>query len=235
MDQKDTDETHTDPDSPKVTWHEHAVSRAERERANGHRGCVVWFTGLSGCGKSTVANMVDQQLFAQGVRTYVLDGDNVRHGLNAGPQMLSPDYGDAYAERFGLGFSEMDRQENIRRIGSVAQLFASAGLVTLTAFVSPFRRDRDAVRRLVEDARQGDFVEVFVDTPLEVCEARDPKGLYRLARAGEIKDFTGIDSPYEPPESPELRLEGGRHSPEHLASQVVAYLEQRQLLTIKAP
>jgi adenylylsulfate kinase len=208
-----------------VVWHQHAVSREARERLNGHRGCVVWFTGLSGCGKSTVANIVDQMLHARGVHSFLLDGDNVRHGLNASPALLAP-YGEDHARRFGLGFAAQDRTENIRRIGAVAQLFASAGLVTLTAFVSPYRADRDAVRRQVEaQGRPGDFVEVFVDAPLEVCEARDPKGLYKQARAGQIAHFTGISDPYEPPVSPELRLPSADSPPEVLAEQVLAYLQ----------
>lgn len=204
-----------------VVWHEHAVARTEREQQAGHRGCVVWFTGLSGCGKSSVANHLDQLLFHRGLRSFVLDGDNIRHGLSAGPQLLEREYGSEFAARFGLGFSDQDREENIRRIGSVAQLFASAGLITITAFVSPFRKDRDAVRRLVESERAGDFFEVFVNTPIEVCERRDPKGLYKKARAGEIKNFTGIDSPYEPPRNPELELRGGEGSIEELACQVL--------------
>ena len=186
-----------------IVWHQQSVSRADREQLNGHRGCVVWFTGLSGCGKSTVSNLVDHKLHALGVRSYVLDGDNVRHGLNAPTALLKPTYGDAFAARFGLGFGAEDRTENIRRIGAVAQLFAEAGLVTLTAFVSPYRKDRDAVRAMLAP---GDFIEVFVDAPLELCERRDPKGLYKKARAGEIRGFTGIDDPYEAPASPEVRL-----------------------------
>ena len=210
----------------KITWHEHAVDRQAREKLNGHRGCVVWFTGLSGCGKSTVANEVDHQLHALGAHTFLLDGDNVRHGLNASPELLTDRHGDEFAQRFGLGFSAMDREENIRRIGSVAGLFCAAGLVTLTAFVSPYRKDRDAVRRQVEESgAKGDFVEVFVDTPLEICESRDPKGLYKLARAGKIKNFTGIDDPYEAPESPELVLAGGTESPQVLAGKVIAFLK----------
>ncbi|MDX1948039.1 MAG: adenylyl-sulfate kinase [Pirellulaceae bacterium] len=211
-------------ESTHVVWHDHAVPRAEREKLNGHRGCVVWFTGLSGCGKSTVANVVDRQLHAAGLHSFLLDGDNVRHGLNASPAMLAG-YGEEFARRFGLGFSAEDRQENIRRIGAVAELFASAGLITLTAFVSPFRADRDAVRKQVETRGQpGDFVEVFVDAPLAVCEARDPKGLYKKARAGELKDFTGLDSPYEPPTHPDLRLESDQQTPEVLAARVLAHL-----------
>lgn len=206
---------------PKVVWHDHAVTRSERERLNGHAGCVVWFTGLSGSGKSTVANLVEQKLMRAGVRTYLLDGDNVRHGLNATPAMLAERHGQSFADRFGLGFGAEDREENIRRIGAVAQLFCDAGLVTLTAFVSPYRRDRDAVREML---KAGDFVEVFVDTPLEVCESRDPKGLYKKARAGEIKNFTGIDDPYEPPKVAELVLPGGELTADKLADRVVDYL-----------
>lgn len=210
-----------------VVWHQHAVSRDDRERLNGHAGCVVWFTGLSGCGKSTIANLVDRRLLELGVRSYLLDGDNIRHGLNASPAMLAPDYGDAFARRFGLGFSAEDRAENIRRIGAVAELFSSAGLMTLSAFVSPYRRDRDAVRTHVERfGRPGSFVEVFVDAPLEVCEARDPKGLYKKARAGEIKHFTGIDDPYEPPVAPELHLKSGQEPPDVLAGAVIEHLRQ---------
>ncbi|MDH3719036.1 MAG: adenylyl-sulfate kinase [Planctomycetota bacterium] len=205
-----------------VHWHEHSVSRQQREALNGHRGCVVWFTGLSGSGKSTVANLVDHRLHQMGVHSFVLDGDNVRHGLNATPSLLEPGFGAQHARRFGLGFSAEDRAENIRRVGAVAELFSAAGVVVLTAFVSPFRRDRDSVR---EQLSEGDFVEVFVDTPLEVCEARDPKGLYKKARAGEIEGFTGIDDPYEPPQKPELVLNGGDQSPQELADQVVAYLK----------
>src|SRR4051812_1626243 len=185
-----------DQNAPIVVWHEHAVARADRERLNSHRGCVVWFTGLSGCGKSTVANAVDQILHQRGVHAYVLDGDNVRHGLNATPQMLTESYGQEFAARFGLGFGPQDRQENIRRVGAVAKLMCDSGLIVLTAFVSPYRADRDAVRAMLAP---GDFIEVFVDAPLDVCEARDPEGLYKKARAGELKDFTGIDAPYEPP------------------------------------
>ncbi|MEX1027538.1 MAG: adenylyl-sulfate kinase [Candidatus Paceibacterota bacterium] len=210
-----------------VVWHSQAVSRAERERLNGHRGCVLWFTGLSGCGKSTVANVVDHKLHALGAHTFLLDGDNVRHGLNASPAMLAAEHDEQFAQRFGLGFSAQDREENIRRIGAVAELFASAGLITITAFVSPYRRDRDAVRQRIEGSGQaGDFVEVFVDAPLEVCESRDPKGLYKKARAGELKGFTGIDDPYEAPQRPELRLASAEHTPEVLADQVIEYLRQ---------
>jgi len=208
---------------PIVVWHHHVVSRADRERLNGHRGCVVWFTGLSGCGKSTVANLVDQKLLARGVHSYVLDGDNVRHGLNATPQMLAERYGEAFAARFGLGFGQQDREENIRRVGAVARLMCDDGLITLTAFVSPYRADRDAVRASLDP---GDFLEVFVDAPLEVCEARDPKGLYKKARAGQIIDFTGIDAPYEAPLQPELVLKSAEHPPDALAEQVLSFLNK---------
>jgi adenylylsulfate kinase len=204
-------------------WHAHSVSREEREQLNRHKGCVIWFTGLSACGKSTVANLVDHKLHSRGVHSFVLDGDNVRHGLNAAPAGLKERHGEEFAKRFGLGFSAQDREENIRRIGAVADLFASAGVIALTAFISPYRRDRDAVR---ERLKPGDFIEVFVDAPIEVCESRDPKGLYKKARAGEIKGFTGIDDPYEAPTNPELRLDAAAKSAEQLADEVIAYLEK---------
>jgi adenylylsulfate kinase len=210
-------------EKPIVVWHDHSVSRADRERLNGHRGCVVWFTGLSGCGKSTVANLVDELLHQRGVRSYLLDGDNVRHSLNATPEMLARRYGEDFGKRFGLGFSQQDREENIRRLGAVAGLLADAGLVTLTAFVSPFRSDRDAVRASLAP---GDFIEVFVDASLETCEARDPKGLYKKARAGEISNFTGIHSAYEPPVQAELVLDSNRVRPPELGEQVLRYLEK---------
>ncbi|MFM7184819.1 MAG: adenylyl-sulfate kinase [Planctomycetota bacterium] len=206
-----------------VRWHEHAVSRADRERAAGHQGCVLWFTGLSGCGKSTLANAVDRLLHERGCRTFVLDGDNVRHGLSAAPALLEERHGKEFAARFGLGFGAADREENIRRIGSVADLFAQAGVITLTAFISPYRRDRDAVRRLLAP---GDFVEVYVKAPLAVCEGRDPKGLYKKARAGEIKGFTGIDDPYEEPLAAELTVDSAARRPDELAAEVVAWLER---------
>lgn len=205
-----------------VHWHEHAVSRQERENSNGHTGCVVWFTGLSACGKSTIANLLDHKLHLMGVHSFVLDGDNIRHGLNAGPGMLKPQHGEEFAKRFGLGFSAQDREENIRRIGAVAKLFCDAGILAITAFISPYRVDRDRVRALMAD---GDFIEIFVDAPLEVCEARDPKGLYKKARAGELKGFTGIDDPYEAPVKPELVLDAGQKSAETLADEVLAYLK----------
>lgn len=205
-----------------VHWHAHAVSREERETLNDNKGCVVWFTGLSACGKSTIANLVDHKLHSMGKHSFVLDGDNIRHGLNAGPAMLRPVHGEEFAKRFGLGFSAQDREENIRRIGTVAKLFAEAGIVAITAFISPYRVDRDRVRQSMP---KGDFIEIFVDVPLEICEQRDPKGLYKKARAGELKGFTGIDDPYETPQNPELVLDGAQTSADALANEVIAYLK----------
>ncbi|WP_336282020.1 adenylyl-sulfate kinase [Cronobacter dublinensis] len=171
-----------------VVWHAHPVTAAQREQLHGHRGAVLWFTGLSGSGKSTVAGALEEALHQLGVSTYLLDGDNVRHGLCS-----------------DLGFSDDDRKENIRRVGEVAKLMVDAGLVVLTAFISPHRAERQMVR---EQLGAGRFIEVFVDTPLEVCEARDPKGLYKKARAGELRNFTGIDAVYEAPQAPEIHLDG---------------------------
>jgi adenylylsulfate kinase len=207
-----------------VTWHEHQVTRSNRESLNGHKGCVIWFTGLSGSGKSTIANTLDHKLHQSGMHSMVLDGDNVRHSLNAGTSMLVESHGEAFAQRFGLGFSAIDREENIRRIGAVAQLFSQAGIISLTAFISPYRIDRDRVRNSLVP---GEFIEVFVDTPIEVCEERDPKGLYTKARAGELKGFTGIDDPYEAPASPELVLSASEKTPEQLADEVIAYLVEK--------
>jgi len=193
-----------------IHWHEHSVSKAERWQLGGHKGAVLWFTGLSASGKSTVANTVDHKLHQMGKRTFVLDGDNIRHGLNK-----------------NLGFSAEDRAENIRRIGEVGKLFVQAGVLAITAFISPYRRDRDAVRALLEP---GEFIEIFMDTPIEICEQRDPKGLYKKARAGQIKGFTGIDDPYEPPEKPELVLDGGRKGIDELADEVIAWLSARGVL-----
>ncbi len=193
--------------SSNVVWHEGTVDRAMRERLNGHKGAILWFTGLSGSGKSTLAHAVEERLHAMGVRTYVLDGDNIRHGL----------CGD-------LGFSDADRVENIRRIGEVAKLFVEAGTVALTAFISPFRVDRDRVRALVAD---GDFFEVFCDCDLAVCEERDVKGLYKKARAGEIPEFTGISSPYEAPENPEIRVDTARQDLADSVETVLAVLRDK--------
>ncbi|GIW39688.1 MAG: adenylyl-sulfate kinase [Candidatus Binatia bacterium] len=196
-----------DPKSRDIVWHSSTVTREERERRSGHRGCTIWLTGLPASGKSTLANLLEKTLWERGARAYVLDGDNIRHGLNR-----------------DLGFSPEDRQENIRRIGEVAKLFTDAGVIVITAFISPYRSDRDNVRRIM---REGDFIEVFVDAPLEVCEARDPKGHYKKARAGSLPDFTGVSAPYEAPENPELRLRTDRLSPEECVSRIVAFLEER--------
>jgi adenylylsulfate kinase len=195
--------------STNITWHESGVSAEERAALNGHRPALLWFTGLSGSGKSTLANGVARALHERGVHTYVLDGDNVRHGLNK-----------------DLTFSAEDRVENIRRIGEVAKLFVDAGLVTMTAFISPYREDRARARAIVGDA----FIEVHVDADVAVCESRDPKGLYKKARAGEIGDFTGISSPYEAPENPELRIDTSAASLEDCVAQVVAYLASRGIV-----
>ncbi len=210
-----------------VTWHEHQVTRERREALHGHRGCVIWFTGLSGSGKSTIANTLDHRLHGLGLHSAVLDGDNVRHGLNAGPGMLRDTHGPDFASRFGLGFSAIDREENIRRIGAVAQLFCDAGLIALTAFISPYRIDRDRIRGTL---RPGEFIEIFVDTPIEICERRDPKGLYKKARAGELKGFTGIDDPYEAPQAPELVLPGGEQTPDQLAEIVIDHLILKEII-----
>jgi bifunctional enzyme CysN/CysC len=197
---------------PDARLYRHAMSvdKAARAAVNGQKPCVLWFTGLSGAGKSTVADLVEQQLHALGKRTMILDGDNVRHGLNR-----------------DLGFSDADRIENIRRVGEVARLMVDAGLITLVSFISPFRSERQMVRELMEP---GEFFEIFVDASLEVCEARDPKGLYRKARAGQLPNFTGIGSRYEPPSAPELRLPAGEAPPDVLAEQVMALLQARGML-----
>ncbi len=213
--------------SNNITWHDHNVTRNEREKLNGHKGCVIWFTGLSASGKSTIANIVEQKLYERGTRSYLLDGDNVRYGLNAGPDILEERHGAEFSKRFGLGFSAEDREENIRRIGAVAKLFCEAGIIVLTAFISPYRRDRDAVRASLND---GDFMEIFIDTPIEICEQRDPKGLYKKVRAGEIKGFTGIDDPYEAPLQPELRIDGGKKDADTLAEEVISHLEKAGII-----
>ncbi len=211
-----------------VTWHEHRVSREMHEKKNNHKGCVIWFTGLSGSGKSTIANTLDHKLFQAGIQTVVLDGDNVRHGLNAGSGMLEETHSAEFAKRFGLGFSAIDREENIRRIGAVAEIFSQTGIMALTAFISPYCVDRDRVRNTLNN---GEFIEIFVDTPIEVCEQRDPKGLYKKARAGEIKGFTGIDDPYEAPVKPELILLAAEKTPDELADEVIAYLKDKNIIT----
>lgn len=193
-----------------ITWHQATVTAEDRERLLNQKGCVIWFTGLSGSGKSTLANAVAQLLHQRQHHTYVLDGDNVRHGLNK-----------------NLGFSPADREENIRRIGEVAKLFADAGSIVMTAFISPYRADRAQARALLPEDR---FVEVFVECPLDVCEERDVKGLYKKARAGEIKEFTGISAPYESPIEPEVTLNTAELSLEESAMAVIAYLEAADLV-----
>jgi len=192
-----------------IVWHDHQLDKAERSVLKGQKPCILWFTGLSGSGKSTIANAVEVKLAKLKKHTYLLDGDNVRHGLNK-----------------DLGFSDEDRVENIRRIGEVSNLFVDAGIIVLSAFISPFREDREIVRRL---ANEGEFIEIFVDTPLEVCERRDPKGLYAKARKGEIPDFTGISSPYETPENPEIHIKDGLGI-EESADVIVNYLHDKNYI-----
>ncbi len=196
--------------SSNVVWHHATVTRERRQEQNGHKSCVLWFTGLSGAGKSTLAHAVEEVLYERGCRTFVLDGDNVRHGL----------CGD-------LGFSIEDRKENIRRVGEVAKLFTEAGIIVLTAFISPLRSDREAVRNILP---HGDFLEVYCAASLEVCESRDVKGLYKKARAGEIPEFTGISSPYEAPPSPELVVETGALSLEESVDKVLDLLTGRGII-----
>jgi len=194
-----------------VVWHHATVTRARREMQNMHRGAIIWFTGLSGSGKSTLAHAVEEALHQQGCRTFVLDGDNVRHGLCS-----------------DLGFSSKDRVENIRRIGEMAKLFMEAGIIVLTAFISPYRDDRERVRGMVE---HGDFMEIFCDAPLEICESRDVKGMYKKARTGQIADFTGISSPYESPEKPELSVNTGNEELDECVQQVIGEMVQHGLIS----
>ena len=196
--------------STNIVWNKHAVDKARRAESLGQKPRVLWFTGLSGSGKSTIANLLEQKLTAQDKHTYLLDGDNIRHGL----------CGD-------LGFTAQDRVENIRRISEVSKLFVDAGMIVITAFISPFRADRAFCRNLLAE---GEFVEVFVDTPIEVCEQRDPKGLYKKARSGDIKDFTGIDSDYEAPNTPEIRLEYVEESAEQTVERLYAILAEKGLV-----
>ncbi len=203
----------TDQKSINITWHEGHVTREDREKLLGQRGVTVWLTGLSGSGKSTVAVAAEKVLVESGRLSYVLDGDNVRHGLNS-----------------NLGFSPDDRTENIRRIGEVAKLFSETGVVVFTSFISPYRADRDAVRAIMPE---GDFIEVHVAANVETCEGRDVKGLYKKARAGEIPEFTGISAPYEAPEKPELVLDTATQSVQESTLQLIAYLEQRGVLSSK--
>ncbi|MDQ0162538.1 adenylyl-sulfate kinase [Aeribacillus alveayuensis] len=190
-----------------IVWHHSKVTKEDRQKLNGHKSVVLWFTGLSGAGKSTLSVEVEKELHQRGIRTYILDGDNIRHGLNK-----------------NLGFSAEDRKENIRRIGEVSKLMVDAGIVTLTAFISPYREDRDMVRQLLGEK---EFIEIYVKCSLEECERRDPKGLYKKARAGEIKGFTGIDDPYEAPENPELVVETDKQTLEESVKKVITYLEEK--------
>ena len=202
--------TASTPKATNIVWHEASVDRAARADKRGHRSAILWFTGLSGSGKSTLANAVNAALFERGLATYVLDGDNVRHGLCK-----------------DLGFSDADREENIRRIGEVAKLFLDAGVIVLTAFVSPFRADRDKARDLVE---AGDFFEIFCAADLDVCESRDPKGLYAKARSGAIKEFTGISSPYEAPDTPELKIDTGAQELAQSVEVVIKALQDKGVI-----
>lgn len=197
----------TQKKSSNTVWHEATVTRDLRQNKNGHRAVILWFTGLSGSGKSTLAHAVEDRLFKMGCSTFVFDGDNVRHGLCA-----------------DLGFSQEDRHENIRRIGEMCKLFIHAGVISLTAFISPFRVDRQRVRQMVNT---GDFIEIYVSASIDVCESRDVKGLYKKARAGKIKDFTGISSPYEEPIYPDLEVDTGGQSLEESVDRVIGYLVSR--------
>jgi adenylylsulfate kinase len=195
-----------------ITWHEGSVTREKRAALLKQQGATLWFTGLSGSGKSTIAYTLEHALVQDGHQAYVLDGDNIRHGLNK-----------------NLGFTGADREENIRRIGEVAKLFADAGILTITSFISPYRKDRDQVRA-IHDAGKLPFIEIHVNTPIETCEGRDPKGLYKKARAGQIKNFTGIDDPYEAPSNPELTLDTTSVSPQQAVMLIVEYLQKRGIL-----
>jgi len=195
-----------------ITWHEGHVTREERASLLNQKGCTLWFTGLSGSGKSTLAFTLEHALVQAGRLAYVLDGDNIRHGLNK-----------------NLGFSAADREENIRRIGEVAKLFADAGLITMTSFISPYRKDRDLVREL-HKAGNLPFIEVFVNTPIATCEQRDPKGLYKKARAGQLKGFTGIDDPYEEPLKPELTIDCTAVSPQDATVLLLQYLQKNGIV-----
>ena len=203
-----------DNTSTNIKWHDLAIDRNMIEQMRGHRGLVLWFTGLSGSGKSTLANALNEALYAKKFSTYVLDGDNIRHGLCK-----------------DLGFSDKDRVENIRRIGEVSNLFMNAGIITITAFVSPFEADREKVRTIVG---KDDFIEIFCAANLSICEERDTKGLYKRARNGEVKDFTGISSPYEIPQNPEIILETGTLTIKDSVQQIFNYLNENKLLQVRS-
>lgn len=206
--------TNETPKSTNIHWHQGLVTRAEREKQQGHKGATIWLTGLSGSGKSTVGNRLAEFLFEQGMRCYVLDGDNIRFGLNK-----------------DLGFSPADRKENIRRIGAVAQLFVDAGVIAITAFISPYKADRDLARSI---HKEGDFIEVYVQADLDVCESRDPKGLYKKARAGQIPEFTGISAPYEAPDAPELVVRTDQNDVDACAQAILDHLRERGIIFGKA-
>ena len=221
-----------------IVFHTGTVTHEDRARLLKQTGATIWFTGLSGSGKSTLSMALEQVLIARGHAAYALDGDNVRFGLNAGPKILAETrgYNDEMAKRFGLGFSAADREENIRRISEVAKLFADAGLFALTSFISPYRKDREAARKIHEQNKTGaiPFIEVFVNTPVETCEKRDPKGLYRQARdavsAGKGMGFTGVDDPYEPPLKPEIAFDATSQTTEQGVELILKYLEAKKLL-----
>lgn len=221
-----------------VYYHAGTVTREERQKVLKQTGATLWFTGLSGSGKSTLAVALEQVLIQRGHATYVLDGDNIRFGLNAGPKILmeTRGYSEEMAKRFGLGFSAADREENIRRIGEVGKLFADAGLFALTSFISPYRKDREAARKIHEQNKTGTipFIEVFCNTPIETCEQRDPKGLYKQAReavaAGKGMGFTGVDDPYEPPVNPELSYDASKQSIEEGVASIINYLTAKGLI-----
>jgi adenylylsulfate kinase len=221
-----------------IFFHAGSVTREERAKALRQTGATLWFTGLSGSGKSTLAMALEQVLIQRGHAAYSLDGDNVRFGLNAAPKVLveTRGYSEEQANRFGLGFSAADREENVRRIGEVARLFADAGVFALTSFISPYRKDRDAARRVHEQNKTGPipFIEVYVNTPIETCEQRDPKGLYKQAReaaaAGKGMGFTGVDDPYEPPLKPEVTFDASAQGTEQGVELILKYLAERKLL-----
>lgn len=196
--------------STNITWHDSEVTKAQRQERNGHKSVVIWFTGLSGSGKSTISVALEKALFEQNITSYRLDGDNIRHGLNQ-----------------NLGFSPEDRKENIRRIGEVGKLMVDAGVVTMTAFISPYEEDRNTVRDILEE---GEFIEVYTKCSLDECESRDPKGLYKKARSGEIKEFTGINAPYEEPSNPEIVIDTENESVEESVEKILAYLKENQYL-----
>jgi adenylylsulfate kinase len=196
-----------------IVWHNHHITKKDRAKRTKQKPCILWFTGLSGSGKSTIASALEEMLYNNGNFTYLLDGDNIRHGLNK-----------------DLGFDDSSRVENIRRIGEVAKLFTDAGMIVLSAFISPFIKDRKLVKELVE---KHEFIEIFIDTPLDICEQRDPKGLYKKARVGEIKDFTGISSPYEVPISPNIHIKNNNISIEKACEQIIEYLLKNRYITLR--